>query len=593
MKLIILVCLLIHTISAVDWIPGRGAKVAFIDVEAEHAKHTGKVIGNDRHYGVLSSEASGRRAVTLDGVGQYVEFTTPIEANSIVVRFSIPDTASGKDQQVRKAPIDLYVGGQKLKTLTLTSAFSHYYGGYPFNNQPGSGSHHHFYDEVRTLFDKAYPAGTKVKLQVTSTSESPTFTIDVVDFELVGKPGKQPAGSISVLDYKADPTGKSDSRDAFQKAVDAGKQQRKIVWVPQGTYLLYDHVIVDNVELHGAGPWYTVLTGRHPTVRSQAVGIYGKWAKDGGSKNVVIRDLAIIGDIHERQDDFQTNAIGGALSNTLIENVWMQHTKCGCWMDGPMNNLTILNCRITDTNADGVNFHIGVTNSRVENTFLRNNGDDSLAMWGQDIVNANNKFVHNTIGIPVLANNVAIYGGRDIEVSDNLIYDTITNGGGIHIANRYPGVNGDKGVSGTHKVYRNTLLRAGNSDYNWQFGVGAIWFSGENEPITRATIHVKDVDIIDSSYEAIHFIQGSTNGVIFENVFINGTGTFALQIQVEAEATFDNVRAINIRAGNPIHSCGTPVKFTRKGTNTGWFTDKPFCNDDHGSWPEPKWPWNW
>jgi hypothetical protein len=63
-------------------------------------------------------------------------------------------------------------------------------------------------------------------------------------------------------------------------------------------------------------------------------------------------------------------------------------------------------------------------------------------MWAQDVPNVNNKFIENTIGIPVLANNIAIYGGKDIEVSDNLIYDTITNGGGIHIANRYPGVNG-------------------------------------------------------------------------------------------------------------------------------------------------------
>ncbi|CAG2170469.1 unnamed protein product, partial [Oppiella nova] len=338
MKWIILVCALwVPATLAVDWIPGRGAKVAFIEQEAEHANHNGKVIGNDRHYGNLSSEASQRRAVTLDAVGQYVEFTMPIKANSFVVRYSIPDTAGGKDKEVRDAPIDLYVNNAKYATLMFTSRYSWYYGGYPFNNIPGDHPHH-FYTEVRTLFKQEYPAGTKVKLQVTSTAQSPTYTIDVADFELVGPAIPQPAGSLSVADYKADPTGKTDSTAAFQQAVNAGSQQKKPVYIPTGTYLLYDHVIVDNVQLVGAGPWYSVLTGRHPTDRSKAVGVYGKYAKDGGSKNVVLKDFAIIGDIRERVDDFQVNAIGGALSNSVVDNLWLQHTKCGAWMDGPMDN---------------------------------------------------------------------------------------------------------------------------------------------------------------------------------------------------------------------------------------------------------------
>src|SRR2546425_1053072 len=145
MKVLILVSVLIHTINAVDWINGRGARVPFIEVEAEHAQHNGQIIGNDRTYGKLSSEASQRRAVTL-------------------------------------------------------------------------------------------------------TQESPTFTIDLADFELVDAPYPQPPGSLSVTDAGADPTGKTDSTKAFQKAVDDGKGQMKTVYIPQGTYLLYDHVIVDQVK---------------------------------------------------------------------------------------------------------------------------------------------------------------------------------------------------------------------------------------------------------------------------------------------------------------------------------------------------------
>ncbi|CAG2172526.1 unnamed protein product [Oppiella nova] len=537
MKSLILVALAIHAISAVDWIPGRGAQVAFVEVEAEHANHNGQLIGNDRHYGQLSSEASQRRAVTLNAGGQYVEFTMPIEANSVVVRYSIPDTGSGKDHEIRDADIDLYVGGAKLKPLTFTSKYSHWYGSYPFNNNPGSGNAHHFYDSVRTLLDKTYPKGTKVKLQVSDTGKSPTFTIDLADFELIGAPIAQPSGSLSVTDaaYGADPTGKTDSSKAFQKAVDDGATQKKTVYIPQGTYMIYEHVIVDGVTLTGAGPWYSVLGGRHPTDRSKTCGVYGKYVEQGGSKNVHLSNFAIIGDIRERVDEIQTNGIGGALTDTVIDNLWLQHVKVGAWLDGKMDNLVIKNCRIEDTTADGVNFHKGVTNSIVQNTFLRNTGDDGLAMWAEQYPNVNNKFINNTMGIPVLANNIAIYGGKDIEVSDNLVYDTISNGGGIHIANRYPGVQGPTGVLGHHKVYRNTMLRAGNADYNWNFGIGSIWFSGQNEEIKNATIEVKDCDIIDASYSAIMYIEGKTNGVTFDNLSINGTGTFALQLQAGGE----------------------------------------------------------
>jgi hypothetical protein len=595
MKIVIILGLLVHIITAVDWIPGRGAQVAFVEVEAEHADHNGQLIGNDRHYCNMSSEASARRAVTLSAVGQYVEFTTPIEANSIVVRYSIPDTAEGKDHSVRLADIDLLVGGTKLTPLTLTSKYSHYYGGYPFSNNPGS-NHHHYYDTVRALLDKSYPKGTKVKLQVSSVDKSPSFTIDLADFELIGAPIPQPSGSLSVTDaaYGADPTGKTDSTKAFQKAVDDGHAQGKTVYIPKGNYLLYDHVIVDGVTLTGAGPWYSVLGGRDPKDRHKACGIYGKYNKDatpeGGSKNVHLSNFAIIGDITERQDDFQVNAIGGALSDSTLDNMWLQHTKCGCWMDGPMNNLVIKNSRIEDTNADGVNFHMGVTNSVVQNTFLRNNGDDGLAMWAEKHPNIKNKFLNNTVAVPVLANNIAIYGGTDIEVSDNFVYDTITNGGGIHIGNRFPGVGGPTAVKGNYKVHRNTMLRAGNSDYGWNFGIGAIWFDGESENI-NASIEVKDCDIIDASYQAIGGVNGNINGVIFDNLLINGTGTFALQMQTMFDVTFKNVSAYNIGQESPIYSCGVHWNIHDDGKRTGWYTEKPVCIGLTSI--VPKWPWNW
>ncbi|MFY1597560.1 discoidin domain-containing protein [Micromonospora sp. WMMD737] len=578
-------------------IPGRGATVPFVEQEAEEVAHTGTRIGPDRRYGTLPSEASGREAVTLDAVGEYVEFTLTAPANAVTFRYSLPDNAAGTG---RDASIDLRANGTLVKAVPVTSRYGWYYGGYPFNNNPGDTNPHHFYDETRAMFGTTYPAGTKIRLQVSSTAQSPTFTIDLADFELVGAPIAKPTGVLDVVtDFGADPTGATDSTAKFQAAVDAGRAQGRAVWIPTGTFTLWDHVVVDGVTLRGAGPWYSVLGGRHPTDRKRAAGIYGKYVPGGGysgeirpheaggpSRNVTLRDFAIIGDIRERVDEDQVNAIGGAMSNSVVDNVWMQHTKVGAWMDGPMDNFTIRNSRILDQTADGVNFHWGVTNSTVTNTFVRNTGDDALAMWAQSVPNVNNSFTRNTIGVTILANHLVTYGGRDIKITDNVTADSVTNGGGIHVANRYPGVTGPTAVSGTITVARNTLIRNGNSDYNWRFGVGAIWFSALNEPIQGAAVNVTDTDILDSSYAALHWIEGQSSGISFNNVRIDGAGTYALQVQAPSQVSFTNVRATGIAQANPMHNCvGSGFQITQGTGNSGWYTSTPYC----GPWPEPQW----
>lgn len=567
-------------------ISGRGATVPFKEQEAEYAATNGTLIGPDRLYGHLPSEASGRQAVTLDATGEYVEFTLSAPANAMSFRYSLPDTSDGAG---RDAAIDLKVNGSQLKSVPVTSKYSWYYGGYPFNNNPGDTNPHHFYDETRTMFGSTLPAGTKIRLQVSSTAQSPSFTIDLADFEQVAAPIGKPAGALDVVsDFGADPTGAADSTAKIQAAVDAGKAQGKTVYIPQGTFQVRDHIVVDKVTLAGAGPWYSVLTGRDPTDRSKAVGVYGKYASAGGSSGVTLKDFAIMGDIREREDNDQVNAIGGALSNSTVDDVWMQHTKVGAWMDGPMDNFTIKNSRILDQTADGVNFHMGVTNSTVTNTFVRNTGDDGLAMWAENIPNVNNKFTFNTVVLPILANNIVTYGGKDITISDNVMADTITNGGGLHIANRYPGVNSGQGtaVSGTTTAARNTLIRTGNNDFNWQFGVGAIWFSGLNEPV-NGNINITDSEVLDSSYAAIMLIEGATNGLHFKNVKIDGTGTYALQIQAPGTASFTNVTATHVAQPNPVYNCiGSGFVITQGTGNSGWYADPPACT---GTWPTPVW----
>ena len=143
-----------------------------------------------------------------------------------------------------------------------------------------------------------------------------------------------------------------------------------IVWIPPGDFLLSDHVVVDDdVSVRGAGPFYSVLRGQPQVDGShQSVGVYGK-TSPSASQNVSIMDLAIEGKVISRCDSCDVNAVGGGLgSGSLIQNVWVRHTKCGFWLDGPFEDLHVLGCDIRNTNADGINLHGGISHVTIEQT---------------------------------------------------------------------------------------------------------------------------------------------------------------------------------------------------------------------------------
>src|SRR6266516_1150736 len=346
-------------------IPGRGATVPFTEYEAEDAATNGTVLASSRTATTLASEGNGRAAVTLAGTGRYVEFTLTQPADAVVLRYSIPDSPGGGGIT---APLAVYVNGAKDRDLTLTSKYSWLYGGYPFTNSPGSNQHD-LYDDLRFRFGSTLSAGTKVRFQVDS-GNTPS-TVDLADFELVGAAIPAPAGSLSVLSYGADSTGAADSGGAFDQAVAAASAQGKVLYVPPGTYTVNRHIIVNNVTIRGAGPWYTVLRG-------DGIGVYGNYPPNP-SGNVKLYDFAIFGEVTDRNDGAQVNAIGGALGGgSVVSNIWMQHTKVGLWLDGPFDGLTVSGCRILDMTADGLNLHNGISHATITDNFVRDTGDDGL-----------------------------------------------------------------------------------------------------------------------------------------------------------------------------------------------------------------------
>ncbi|MFC0505568.1 glycosyl hydrolase family 28-related protein [Micromonospora costi] len=595
-------------------VAGRGAHVDFLEQEAENAATDGEVIGPDRNAYTLPSEASGRRAVRLDP-GEHVEFTLPAAANAITVRYSIPDAPAGGGIT---APLDVAVNGKRIRTMTLTSQYAWLYNQYPFSNDPNADLLHpdwwitecscvpaattpypsiekpfrpsHFYDEQRLLLGRTYRAGDRIRLTAPPRTTAAWTVVDLLDSELVGPPRVRLLAA-NVLAFGADPTGARDSAPAIERAIAFARRTRLPVYLPPGTYQVNRHIVVDDVTIEGAGSWYTIVRGREVALPSPApdgsvhtgVGFYGRDAADGGSRNVHLSGFAIEGDVRERIDTDQVNGIGGALSDSTIDGLHIRHTKVGVWLDGPMRNVRITNTMIVDQIADAVNFHTGVTDSLVAHTFVRNTGDDGLAMWSETTANARNRFDHNTVQSPVLANGIAIYGGTDTTVSNNLVADPVREGSAIQVGSRF----GAEPFTGHLRITGNTTARAGTWELNWKIGLGAIWFYALDRSID-ARIEVVGDAYLDNTYNAIMLVSEwavkdlySISDVHFRDVRVDGTGTSVVSARTAGSASFENVDARHVGAVG-VNNCGsfhfTPAgsEFTLAdlgGNDGGWLAD--------------------
>ncbi|GEC03125.1 mycodextranase [Streptomyces spinoverrucosus] len=538
-----------------------GATLPFTSVEAESATTTGAKIGPDYTQGTLASEASGRQAVRLDA-GQRVEFTVPRAANAVNVAYSVPDGQSGT--------LNVYVNGTRLaKTIAVTSKYS--YVDTPWI--PGAKTHH-FYDNARLLLGQNVQAGDKVAVEATGTQ----VTVDVADFEQADGPAAQPAGSVSVVSHGADPTGEGDSTQAFRNAIAAA--QGGVVWIPPGEYRLTSSLNgVQNVTLQGAGHWHSVVRTSRFIDQSSSSG------------NVHIKNFAVIGEVTERVDSNPDNFVNGSLGpGSSVSGMWLQHLKVGLWLMGNNDNLVVENNRFLDMTADGLNLNGNARGVTVRNNFLRNQGDDALAMWSLYSPDTNSSFENNTITQPNLANGIAIYGGTDISVKNNLISDTNALGSGIAISNQkfldpfHP-------LAGTIAVDGNTLVRTGAMNPNWNHPMGALRVDSYDSAI-EANVRITDTTITDSPYSAFEFVSGSGRGYAAKNITVDGatvhnTGTVVVQAETQGAATFRNVTATQVGAAG-IYNCPYPsgsgtFTLTDGGGNSGWSSTWSDCS----TWPQP------
>jgi hypothetical protein len=507
---------------------GVGASVPFTEYEAVNASSNGTVIGPDFTQGDLATEAVDRRAVQLTAPGQYVQFTLTSAANAFDLHYAVPQGASGT--------LSVYVNGTKLsQQLSLTSAYSYI----TTSNITGSKTHK-LYDDVRMMLGQTVNAGGTVKFQVDSGNTATPYTINVADFFNAGAAATQPANSISVTSQGADPTGVNDSATAFRNAISAANSAGEPVWIPPGTYLVGSALQVNSATIEGAGYWYSQIKANEFIDNTSAV-----------SGPVNLSNFAILGSTVGRHDDSTANAINGSLgTGSTVNGLWIQDTNVGFWLQYGNTNITVENCIVLSTDADGLNFNGNATGDTVKNNFLRDDGDDGLAIWSYPAADSSITFANNTIVQSTLANGIADYGGSNNTITNNVIADTNALGSGLTISNEQF-LSPFTPLSGTITVTGNYLIRTGAYNPNWTHPMSAVQFDSYDSPFTNVTVNYGGGAILDSPYSAFQFVSGSGNGyaaggVNISNVQVQNLGTVVMQAETTGSASVSGVTASGV-----------------------------------------------
>ncbi len=506
-----------------------GSYVTYDSYEAEKCETNGTISDNSRIYREFASEASERGYVSLDKTGDYVALQLKHDTNAFVIRYSIPDSNDGKGLT---ETLSLQLDGDN-QTIEVTSKYSWVYGNFPWNNDPktaNQGGPHMFFDDARIKLDKTYKAGTTLKIFREADNKAAYYLIDCIETEELEEPLGEPFNGLNVMDFGAIPNDGEDDAKAISDCITEAVKLNMEVYIPAGVFEISNPVFIhgivlknNNITLRGAGMWHTILHGNAAAFAIRA-------------GNISLYDFSLLGEVTSRKDSIDPPAISmvtpvKGMENVTIQNIWMEHWKVGIWAD-VTNGMHIVGCRIRNTYADGINLCAGTSHSVITQNDIRNTGDDAIAMFNRGVLEVNNKVLYNTVSLPWLANNIALYGGKDIVIKGNWLKDTICFGAGINISTNFkPQV-----FEGTILVEENKLERCGSRENNINADYGAIWMNTVDGYNNQANCIIRNNEILDSTYQGISFFNnGLIENMLIEDNVISHTGTYGIEVGKEAK----------------------------------------------------------
>lgn len=481
-----------------------GAPIPWTTVEAEHMETNGTTLGPKYEPFLIETESSGQQCVRLISSDEFVQFKAPVAANSLVVRLSLPDGEHGNGTTTT---LRVYQNERLVIETEISSKYSHLYGLYPFSNDSAKGRHRNYYDEFRST-GLTIQKGDQIRItaDVGGIHQPSAIVFDLVDLETAEGPLAPPEGAHDITGLEFHQKGDSDYTSALRKAIDAAQSKGGVVYIPVGEFLITgDIVLPAGVRVQGAGMWYSTLVGNSDLYQQadRRVRLIGT------GSNIHLSDFAITGKLNYRSDQEANDGIVGSFGeNSTIENIWVEHTKVGVWVENS-KGLKVEGMRFRNTLADGLNFCVGMRECVVENSTARGTGDDCFAMWPavfipQQYAPGLNTVRNCTAELPFLANGVAIYGGESNRI-ENCHFKGITAGSAILLSTTFPTASEtvDNNFTGTTIVQNCKVETSGGWDHEWD------WRAAVQVCLDRRSIsgiEMKDIQIENSLSDGVSFI---------------------------------------------------------------------------------------
>lgn len=496
----------------------------------------------------ITGESSGRANVLIDENGGYVEFTVPewfdgkTDRTALNVRYSITDYIDEEGNSVgQKGKMKISVNGKEVKLLDSFNNFSEmdylilsneYSIGYSVKSGSGNqlayvedGCSRFRLDDSFGILPGEIKPGDVIRLEP-EINDSVTYCyIDCIEIENIEEAKEKPERFLSITECGACPNDGMDDAEALRSAVEkvnANPYTYDGIWIPEGTFDIINYIgeknchaaAFEGLRVLGSGMW----TSRFVNHRHQGT----LWAANYTIGNgTVIRDLAFHGQTRSRSFSDGAICLNGTGMNH-IDNVWIEHYNGGVWV---MNGSGVYhNMRIKNTWADGINNHNTSDGLVYSKCFARSNGDDPFVVFSNsttvngvtthDLVQ-DVKMINNTAHSTWHASSITIWGGKDIDIMNNLIRD-VASGAGISLNAWGWGTCGTENVWITH----NRIERCGALAYDGQatgpisIVPGTAWDDCNNKYIDT---YFENNEFIDNPYLLMRVSsQSGADEVLFD-----------------------------------------------------------------------------
>ncbi len=292
------------------------------------------------------------------------------------------------------------------------------------------------------------------------------------------------------------------------------------VYVPAGRYYVRGRLLLpSNVTLQGAGMWYSKFAAVDTAPPSAVTvnGVSGIASVSGnfsvgsagtGVSNAIVSNLAIFGNVTQRDvvDAFLPDGLRAVYSNSIVDNVWVEHMFGGLKLIGVSNASTIMHGRVRNTFADGIDLYGSASNSIIANSSSRSTGDDGFALWSQGTTLAatsqNNTVKNSQASLQWYGNGFAIYGGIGINASNNRAAD-ILNYPCLKISTYFVSPLLPSAVLASASANQLNCYRGGGNGFNQHYGGVQI----ETEQQSWSNVALSNINIAQPANEGIDVRQ--------------------------------------------------------------------------------------